>query len=45
MSESKGQVCHLLVDMDGVITNWDGAFMDRWLDKHPEVNQNPDTVV
>jgi len=31
-----GQICHLLVDMDSVIVDWDGAFMDRWLKRHPE---------
>eukprot|EP00961_Rhodomonas_salina_P219573 2967732-Rhodomonas_salina.3 len=32
-----GQICHLLVDMDSVIVDWDGAFLERWLEKHPEV--------
>lgn len=26
----------VLVDMDSVLVDWDGAFMDRWLKKHPE---------
>mmetsp|Transcript_3749 Transcript_3749/g.9092 ORF Transcript_3749/g.9092 Transcript_3749/m.9092 type:complete len:730 (+) Transcript_3749:193-2382(+) len=29
----------VLVDMDMVITDWDGAFCERWLAKHPEDEQ------
>jgi hypothetical protein len=35
-ARAAGQICHLLIDMDSVIVDWDGAFKERWIEKHPE---------